>query len=83
MQLTGMRNIGPEMDKKLQAIGITSGEELIKTGSYEAFLRLKTRFPNVCLVHLYVLYGAIHDLEYNMLPEDVKKDLKTFSDSFK
>lgn len=36
-------------------------------------------YPQVCLVHLYTLEGAIQDMEFNMLPEDKKKELKDFS----
>ena len=79
-QLASMRNIGKEMERKLKAIGIGSAEELIQTGSKEAFLRLKVRFPNVCLVHLYTLQGAIDGIEYNRLTDAVKRDLKRFSD---
>ena len=78
-----MRNIGKEMDKKLRSIGICSAEELVQTGSREAYLRLKLRYPNVCLVHLYTLQGAIDDVEYNRLPEQVRSNLKRFSDSLK
>lgn len=78
-----MRNIGTEMEKKLRAVGIGSAEELTQIGSREAFFRLKTRYPNVCLVHLYTLQGAIDHIPYNLLPEDVKRDLKAFSDSLK
>lgn len=79
-KLASMRNIGKEMERKLEAIGIGSAEELIQTGSKEAFLRLKVRFPNVCLVHLYTLQGAIDGIEYNRLTDAVKRDLKRFSD---
>ncbi|MCQ5130517.1 TfoX/Sxy family protein [Butyricicoccus faecihominis] len=79
-QLASMRNIGKEMERKLKAIGIGSAEELIQTGSKEAFLRLKVRFPQVCLVHLYTLQGAIDGIEYNRLTDAVKRDLKRFSD---
>lgn len=82
-ELTSMQNIGKEMEKKLKSINICTAEELIQTGSEEAFLRLKMRFPNVCLVHLYTLQGAIDNMEYNQLPDEVKRDLKNFSDGLK
>jgi DNA transformation protein len=78
-----MENIGKEIEKKLNAIGIHTAEELIQLGSKEAFFRLKTQFPNVCLVHLYVLEGAISGLEYNRLSEETKRNLKAFSDNLK
>ncbi len=54
-----------------------------KIGSKEAFFQLKTRFPEVCLVHLYTLEGAITDTDFNKLSEETKKDLKEFSDKCK
>ena len=82
-ELTSMRNIGKEMARKLTAVGIGSPEELLGAGSKEAFFRLKTVFPQVCLVHLYALEGAIQDVEFNSLPEDKKRELKEFSDCLK
>ena len=82
-ELTSMLNIGKEIEKKLKSIGICSAEELRRTGSKDAFLRLKTRYSNVCLVHLYTLQGAIDDIEYNQLSEETKRDLKKFSDKLK
>jgi len=76
-----MRNIGKEMERKLKAAGICSAEELVRTGSREAFLRLKIRDPKVCLVHLYALQGAIDQVPYNLLSDEVRRDLKLFSDS--
>ena len=82
-ELTSMMNIGIEMDKKLRSVGIESSEQLIETGAKEAFLKLKQKYPGVCLVHLYTLEGAIHDIEFNSLSEDTKKELKEFSDFLK
>jgi len=82
-ELTSMRNIGKEMAKKLTSVGIESSEKLIEVGAKDAFLRIKQKYPNVCLVHLYTLEGAIHDIEFNSLPEDTKKELKEFNDYLK
>lgn len=78
--LTSMMNIGKEMEKKLASIGIESSEELMEAGAKNAFLRLKQKYPNVCLVHLYTLEGAIHNIKYDSLSEDKKRELKEFSD---
>lgn len=81
--LTGMRNIGREMARKLTAVGIDSPEKLIEAGSKQAYFQLKAAYPNVCLVHLYTLEGAITDTDYNRLSDETKKDLKAFSDFLK
>lgn len=82
-ELTSMMNIGGEMAKKLDSVGIGTAEELACTGAEQAFLKLKERYPNVCLVHLYALEGAICNMEFNSLPESRKKELKEFSDFLK
>ncbi len=82
-ELTSMMNIGKEMAAKLTSVGIESFEKLIEVGAKDAFFKLKQKYPNVCLVHLYTLEGAIHDIEFNRLSEDTKKELKEFSDFLK
>ena len=52
-ELISMMNIGKEMAKRLDSVGIGSAEELVRSGAEQAFLKLKERYPNVCLVHLY------------------------------
>lgn len=81
--LTSMTNIGREMARKLKSVGIDTPEKLIETGSKEAFFKLKETYPNVCLVHLYVLEGALTNTEYNALSESKKRELQKFSDSLK
>lgn len=82
-EFTAMMNIGKEMKRKLISVGIDSPEKLIELGAKEAFLKLREAYPNVCLVHLYSLEGAIYNIEYNRLPEDKKIELKAFTDSLK
>jgi len=82
-ELTSLRNIGKEMEKKLKSVDITTAEELMEMGSKEAYVKLKVHYPSMCCVFLYTLEGAISGVNYNQLPEDVKRDLKKFSDSVK
>lgn len=82
-ELTSMTNIGKEMAKKLTSVGIDSPEKLSALGSKQAFLKLKEAYPQVCLVHLYTLEGAICNTEFNCLSEEKKAELKEFSDCLK
>lgn len=82
-KFTAMMNIGKEIERKLISVGIDTPEKLIELGSKRAFAKLKDAYPNVCLVHLYTLEGAIYNTEYNRLSEDTKRELKDFSDSLK
>ena len=83
-----MRNIGREMARKLAAEcrDEQRKKELLQmaaAGAKEAVFRLKKTFPQVCLVHLYALEGAVTGQEYNQLPEETKRELKAFSDFLK
>ena len=82
-ELTSMMNIGREMAKKLTAVGIDSAEKLVETGAKQAYFKLKVAYPQVCLVHLYALEGAISNVEFNSLSTEKKKELKEFSDAVK
>ncbi len=81
MEVTKMLNIGKELQKKLNTVGIQDAEELASLGAKEAYRRMKVPYPEVCLVHLYALQGAIDTIPYDKLPEATKADLKAFSDS--
>ncbi|MBQ9989508.1 MAG: TfoX/Sxy family DNA transformation protein [Lachnospiraceae bacterium] len=82
-ELTTMMNIGKEMAKKLTSVGIDTSEKLAEEGSKQAFVKLKTAYPSVCLVHLYALEGAITNVEFNQLSKEKKEELKEFSDFLK
>ena len=82
-ELTSMRNIGRELARKLTAAGVDSPEKLAEAGAKEAFFRMKTLYPGVCLVHLYALVGAIQNVAFNHLTEEKKRELKAFSDCLK
>lgn len=81
--LCSMMNLGREMDRKLRSVGVTCAEELMAVGAKEAYRRLKTLYPNVCLVHLYCLEGAVEQTEYNCLSREKRAELKEFSDSLR
>ena len=80
-KLTSMMNLGRELERKLTSVGIGSAEQLMALGSREAFARLKAAYPQVCLMHLYALEGAVQSVEFNGLSGEVKRALKEFSDS--
>lgn len=73
-ELTDMMNVGKEMAKKLNTVGIDSSEKLIEIGSKQAFLQLKQEFPNVCLVHLYTLEGQLQILNLIVYQKKRKKN---------
>ncbi|MEL7570296.1 MAG: TfoX/Sxy family protein [Eubacteriaceae bacterium] len=82
-KLSALPNIGKDTEKQLNDVGITSIEQLIKTGSKQAWLKLKEIDPSACIHRLYGLEGAIRGIRKAELPDDVKKDLKEFYNTFK
>ncbi|NLY21062.1 MAG: hypothetical protein GXZ08_07260 [Tissierellia bacterium] len=76
MKLNLLVNIGTEMERKLNSIGIYSSEELKDLGSKLTFKMLKAHYPEICLVHLYSLQGAINGVEFNKLSDEMKSELK-------
>ena len=64
--LTTLKNVGPKTIGWLQVVGIESVEDLEDMGAAEAYIRLKTAFPDkVTLNALWGLQGALagHPLE--------------------
>ena len=75
--LAGLLNIGPATSERLRAVGIATPEDLQRTGSVEAFDRVEEAFPqSTTLVLLYAPEGALRDVPWTALPEDVKADLR-------
>lgn len=81
MQLTQMKNLGKAMEKRLAQVGIETAEQLRQMGSRQAFFLLKSRDPQVCLVHLYALEAAIEDVDIGALSPETRHQLKQYSHS--
>lgn len=81
--MESMLNVGKEMKAKLFSIGVRAPEDLIRLCSKEVFRQFKKQYPNVCLVHLYALQGAVDYIDYIKLSDEVKLDLKKIGDSLK
>jgi len=77
--LEGARNIGPVIRKRLNEIGVYSLADLANLTSAQAYLKISERnqdqtFP-VCY-YLYSLGGALLDLHWDDLPEELKRNLR-------
>ena len=77
-ELMSLPNIGKVVAEKLIHVGITSPEELINTGTEQAFIRLQTIDPTACLSMLQGLEGAIQGIRWHHLPSERKAELKEF-----
>lgn len=75
--------LGKTMEKKLNAVGICSAEELRETGSREAVRRLKAQYSSTCVVILYHLEASVQGIGIRQLDTACKAELKAwFKQSF-
>lgn len=77
-ELTSLPNVGIEMKKQLNAIGINTPEDLVATGSREAWLRIRAIDSSACYNRLCGLEGAIQGIRWHYLDDELKKELKSF-----
>ena len=68
--------LGKTMEKKLRSVGIATAKQLRETGSREAVLRLKARYPGTCVDILYPLESALRGVAMGELDPAVKGELK-------
>ena len=81
IKLETMINIGHALAERMYLAGINSAENLIDLGSKEAFIRVKTVYPDACINHLYALEGAVQNIRWHHLLPETKKELKEFYDN--
>lgn len=77
-RLTELPNIGPELERELQAAGIDTPEKLRTKGSRKVWLALRARDPGACYHRLRALEGALRGVRWHDLPPEVKQELKEF-----
>lgn len=77
-KLSDYPNIGKEIEKQLHEVGITSMEQLRQVGSRQAWLDIQKIDPSACYNRLCGLEGAVQNIRWHYLNEDIKKDLKEF-----
>lgn len=76
--LISLPNLGKEIAKRLNEVGIHSASELKAVGTEQAFLRLKAIDPGACFCMLCGLEGAIQGIRWHKLPDERKQELKQF-----
>jgi len=77
-ELTKLPNIAEKLEAQLADAGISTVDELKKTGSREAWLRILARDPSACLMRLSALEGAIQGVRWHYLDDETKASLKEF-----
>ncbi|MBP1736320.1 MAG: hypothetical protein H6Q60_201 [Oscillospiraceae bacterium] len=77
-ELSKLPNIGTEVERQLNAVGITTCDELKDAGCYHAWLCIQSIDPSACIHRLMALEGAIRGVKKSELPPEIKTELKTF-----
>lgn len=77
--LKNAKNIGPTIEKQLNAIGVFSLSDLAGLTPIKAYYEICKMNPGKTLpvcYYLYSLQGALLNLHWNDLPNELKLDLK-------
>lgn len=77
-ELSKLPNIGKEIERQLNQVGIETQEQLKETGSRVAWLKIHAIDSSACIHRLYGLEGAIRGIKKSALPPEVKAELKAF-----
>lgn len=77
-KLSDLPNIGKEVEKQLNEVGITTYEQLKDLGAEAVWLKIQKIDDSACIHRLYALEGAIHGVKKSLLPDERKAELKDF-----
>lgn len=77
-ELSGLKNIGPTIQKRLQEIGINSKSDLKRVGPVLAYQKIQSENPEktipVCY-YLYSLQGALDNKHWDDISQNTKQKL--------
>lgn len=73
-ELRKLKNIGETSAEKLAGVGITTRKQIEEMGAVAVFKRLRSRYP-VSMTMLWALQGALLDLPYYLIPDEIRKTL--------
>lgn len=77
-ELSKLPNIGKEVERQLNEVGIFTYDELKAIGAEQAWLKIQEIDPSACIHRLLALEGAIHGVKKTELSQKRKEDLKDF-----
>lgn len=85
-----MKNLGPAVEKDLNAAGVQSAADVLRLGTEKTFLkmlegRMKIERSAKCCnaLYLYAIYGAIHEIDWREVPESKKKKFKAWTEKLR
>ena len=80
--MSELRNIGPASSRWLASVGIETLDDLERVGVVEAYRRVKEVEPaKASLNLLWSLQGALMDMHWTNVPDEIKQSLRGELDS--
>ena len=77
-ELSKLPNIGKEVERQLNEVGIFTYDDLKAIGTEQAWLKIQEIDSSACIHRLLALEGAIQGIKKTALPQQRKTDLKDF-----
>ena len=77
-QLSKLPNIGKEVERQLNQVGINTYEELKDLGAEKAWLKIQEIDESACINRLLALEGALNGIKKSQLSYERKAELKEF-----
>ncbi|WP_099468480.1 TfoX/Sxy family protein [Konateibacter massiliensis] len=77
-ELSKLSNIGKVVEEQLNAVGITTYDELKNLGAEQAWLKIQEIDETSCMNKLLGLEGAIQGMKKTLLSEQRRTELKEF-----
>lgn len=77
-QLSKLPNIGKEVERQLNQVGINTYEELKDLGAEKAWLKIQEIDESACINRLLALEGALNGIKKSQLSDNRKAELKEF-----
>ncbi len=77
-KLTDLPNIGPQLAKYLEQVGVESPAELRNSDAESLFIQIRAIDPSACICKLMAIDGAIKGIRWHNLSPERKEELKHF-----
>lgn len=77
-KLSKLPNIGNEIERQLNQVGVTTYDELKHLGAENAWLRIQGIDESACMNRLLALEGALQGVKKTLLTDERKLELKKF-----
>jgi DNA transformation protein len=82
-ELQKLPNIGKELERQLNEVGIHTYEELKTIGTKQAWLKIQEIDASACIHRLLAIEGAIEGIKKTLLSDEQKAELKKFYQWYK